>query len=232
MTAGDDRMGPKIRVVIADDNAIIRRRFVNLINSAEDMLLIAEASCGAELIALTHESEVDVILTDIEMENRLDGITAAMKLIGEKPGLKVIFITVHEDQDTIFSAFELANIDYIMKDATSEEILISVRNAYNDNIYIKPNIAKKLSGEFARIRKNETGILQLMHIISTITPSEKEIIGLLLKGYKIKNIAGMRFVVERTVKCQVTTILRKFGVKRCSDILRKIKESKLESYFD
>lgn len=225
-------MAGKIHVAVADDNQVICRHFANIVNAAEDMEVVAQAFCGREILEAVHKTDVDVLLTDIEMENRLDGITTAMRLLEEKQDLRIIFITVHDDDDTIFNAFELGNIDYILKTASNDEIIASIRNAYNDNISIQPNIARRLHDEFSRIRRKEASMMQVLHIISLITPSEREIISLLMKGYKIKNIAASRYVGMATVKCQITVILRKFGVRCSVDVINIIRSLDLEKYFD
>jgi DNA-binding NarL/FixJ family response regulator len=224
-------MAGKIRVIVADDNQVIRRRFANIVNCAADMEVVAQASCGREVMEAIRQNEADVILTDIEMENRLDGITTAMRLLEEKQDLRIIFITVHDDDNTLFSAFELGNVDYIPKTASNDEIVASIRNAYNDNISIRPDIAKRLHDEFARIRRKEASLMQVLHIISLVTPSEREIISMLIKGYKVKEIAASRYVGVATVKGQITAILRKFAVRSSADVVKIIKTLNLENYF-
>lgn len=124
-----------IKVLIAEDMEPLRRLYKKIINSAPDMKVVADTDTGKEAVALTLQTQPDVILMDIEMEDRDAGLRAVENILGAKQNPKIIILTVYEEDELIFTAFRLGVTDYLIKNAPPQEILESIRNAYyNQNL--------------------------------------------------------------------------------------------------
>lgn len=202
-----------------------------MITSQSDMELVCECCCGKELIDAVGKKEVDVILSDVEMETHTDGILAAKQILIFYPHIRIIFLSVHDEDSTILEAFEANAVDYLLKSSAPSEILSSIREAYQNCSPISPFAAEKLRSEFHRLRQNEASLLYFLNILFMLTPSERQIIQLLLDGYKVREIASYRNVEVGTIKSQITTLIKKFGVSRSSDILDNLRKLHMENLF-
>lgn len=220
-----------IRIAIAEDDANIRRRLGSLIATQSDMELVCECSCGRELVDSLDKYEVDVILSDVEMESQQDGILAVKQILLFYPHVRAIFLSVHDEDSTILDAFEANAVDYLLKSAAPNDILSSIRKAYQNCSPISSFAAEKLRSEFHRLRQNEASLLYFLNIVFMLTPSERQIIQLLLDGYKVREIAAKRSVEVGTIKSQITTFLKKFGVSRSSEILDNLRKLNMEALF-
>jgi DNA-binding NarL/FixJ family response regulator len=221
----------KIGVLIAEDLDVLRNHFIKMVSEQPDMVVLGASSSGSKIVELCNQYPVDVVLMDIEMDHKLDGIEAAHRILEQHPTTKIVFLTVHEDNETVFEAFEAGAVDYVLKSFPSEEITESIRNAYKESSYIRPVIAQKIRNEFSRIRKNETSFLYAMNIISQLTAAEKDIIRLLMLGKRVSEIAELRTVEEVTIKSQITILLKKFEKRRTKEIVHMIKQLRIEHYF-
>lgn len=228
-------MSDKIKVLIAEDIDPIRKRYVTVLNNRNDMEVVADVSTGEEACIKALTLKPDIILMDIEMETKDAGIRATGKILSALPNVKIIILTVYEEDDMVFSAFHLGACDYILKNAATEEIINAVISAYNGQSPIRPEIAAKIRNEFKRVKTYESSFLFMLNIVSSLTPKELDIFNLLINGHTKKEICEMRCVEMSTVKSQVHSILKKFNKKKMTDIVttdadRKLLESILNNY--
>lgn len=216
-----------IRIVIADDMEAHRRRLERLIAKEKDLLLVASAKSGYEAIAFTALKKPDIVLLDIEMESPTAGIAAAAEIHKILPGTKIIMLTIHQDNQNVFAAFQNGTVDYLVKSAPGEEIIEAIYSASADNSPIRPFIAEKIRKEFVRIKKSEDHLTDAFKIIATLTPSELEVLKLLCQGLKRKEIAAERSVEMETIKKQISSLIKKFNKPKTSDIVQLINELEL-----
>jgi len=221
----------KIKILIADDFALLREDLRELIGKQPDMEVVGEASSGKEIIALAQKADFDIILMDIEMEVMNAGIIATQKIREENPEANIIFLTAHETREIIVTAMGAGACDYLVKGCDDEEILFHIRSAHKGQPVMKSNIHETVMQEFARLQKSERSLLFFINNISKLTPTERELIKLLLQGYKVNQIAGIRSVEASTVKTQVKGLLRKFGCSRTKEIIQMIRDLKIEHLF-
>ncbi len=221
----------KIRILIADDFSLLREDMSELINRQPDMEVVGEAANSKEIINLAGSVSYDIILMDIEMEVMNAGIIATQRIRDENPNANIIFLTAHETRDIIVTAMGAGASDYIVKGCEEEEILNHIRCAYEGHPIMQMNIHETIMQEFARLQKSERSLLFFINNISNLTPTEIEMIKLLLQGYKVNQIAGIRNVEASTIKTQVKGLLRKFGCTRTKEILQLIHELKIEHLF-
>lgn len=221
-----------IRVIVAEDIAVLRKRMVRAIDASEDMMVVGQASTGREIVDIAQKEDFDIALLDIEMETIDSGITAAKKILSMKPASKVIFLTLHESDEMIFNAIDGGAVDYIIKSEDMAPVLEHIKNVYHEKAEMDWRIQSRLQQEFRRLRKSENDLIFFIRNIVVLTPAEKSLLKLLVEGYSLKDIARIRFVELTTVKTQISHILKKLGVKRTKDIVNQIKEMRLESLLD
>ena len=224
-------MTDKIRILIADDFPLLREDLAELIGRQDDMVVAGEASTGGEIVALARETEYDLILMDIEMEQMNAGILAAERIREEQPDANVIFLTAHETREMIVTAMGAGALDYLVKACGEEEILYHIRSAMEGHPVMQSRIHETIMQEYARLQKSERSLLFFINNISKLTGTERELIKLLLEGYKVNEIAGIRCVESSTVKTQIKGLLRKFGCSRTKEILQIIRELNIGHLF-
>ena len=223
-------MDRKIKVLIAEDMEPIRRKYVKIINASEDLEVVSDVESGEEAVKQAKERKPDVILMDIEMETPDAGIRATQRILQDNPDVRIIILTVYEEDELIFTAFQLGVCDYILKNASQEEIIKSIHNAYENHCPLRPEIASRILGEFKRVRSYETSFLYAVNIVSTLTTTELEILGLLLEGKTRKEICSLRQVEMSTVKTQIQNILQKFNKTSMDEIIDMINNMNLNDF--
>ena len=192
-------MENKIRVLIAEDLEPIRKKYVYYLSQCADIELVGSAESGKEAVETALSAVPDVILMDIEM--------------------KIIILTVYEDDELIFSAFQLGVCDYMLKNSTNEEIISGIKAAYEGRSPIRPEIAGKIRSEFKRVKTYETSFLYMLNLLSSLTVTELDTLYLLSSGHTRADICAIRHVEMSTVKSQIHSILHKFKKKSIAEII-------------
>lgn len=220
-----------IRIIIADDFKLLREDMTEIINAQPDMIVVAIAQDGKEIVKCAEENDYDIILMDIEMESTYSGIIATEIIKNRNKDAKIIFLTAHETDQMILSAMGTGAIDYIVKGSPEEQIIHHIRSAYNGNPIMAGKVQKIIMKEYKRLQMSEKSLLFFINNISELTPTEKEIIGLLLKKMKVREIAEERGVEVVTIKTQITKLLQKLGAKRTKEIVKQIIDLNLTHLF-
>ena len=224
-------MSSKIRILIAEDFDIIRREFIDIINSTDDMEIVGEARSGQEIVHLARQIPADILLMDIEMENMHSGVDAAETIISENINVQIIFLTVHETKEVILSALSTGAADYIIKTSPPEDILEHIRNTYKGTPVLDQKIQSYMRSEFTRLRRSEESLLFFVTRLTSLTPAEKDLIRLLLEGKKVAELAEIRSVEVVTIKTQIKGLLNKFGCHRTKEIVRLLQDMNLDRLF-
>lgn len=220
-------MEKKIKVMIAEDIAPIRKRYVSVLSKSEDISVISDVDTAAQAYEDVKKNCPDVVLMDIEMETKDAGIQATGKILAEFPHVRIIILTVYEEDELIFSAFRLGACDYMLKNASDEEIITAVKQAYEGKSPIRPEIAGKIRSEFQRVKTYESSFLYMVNLLSTLTSTELDTLYLISSGYTRKEICKIRCVEMSTVKSQIHHILKKFGKKKISEVIQNETDRKL-----
>jgi len=217
-----------IRCVVAEDFQELNDIYTNFLKHENDIVVEGSARNSQELFTILAKKEVDVILMDIEMESQDAGINNCKRVCQEYPKIKVLMLTCHEEDAKIMAAFEAGAVDYILKTSSLSEIITGVKNAYNDEAPIHPHAASVLRKNIRGMEELKNRLYGLTKSIYSLTNTEIGILGLLMEGKKQREIAAQRNIELVTVKSHVTNILRKFKVRRTSEILKQIDNSGLE----
>jgi DNA-binding NarL/FixJ family response regulator len=224
-------MNEIIKVMIAEDFQLLLEDITELINAQSDMKVIATATSGCEMIKLSDKNEFDIILMDIEMENTTAGILATEMIRDRNKDSKIIFLTAHETKEMVLTAMGTGAIDYIVKGISEKEILHHIRSAHNGKPLMDRKIQEVIMQEYTRLQQSEKSLLFFINTISNLTRTERELIALLLKKMKVKEIAKERGVEVVTIKTQISTLLKKLGVKRTKEIVKTINDLNLSHLF-
>jgi len=198
-----------IRVVVADDQGMVRSGFSVLLNAQPDIEVIAEAVNGEEAIARAAGLHPDVILMDVRMPV-LDGLQAT-RVITEMAGApKVLVLTTFDLDDYVYEALRAGASGFLLKDASAGELAEAVRLVAAGDALLSPGVTRRLIAEFARMgAPRSPGRQQL----EGLTERESEVLALVARGMSNTEIAGYLVVAEQTVKTHVSRILMKLGLR-------------------
>jgi DNA-binding NarL/FixJ family response regulator len=213
-----------IKLLIADDFEAHRRRLENILKEQADMVIVSSVQGGEEAVRLADATSPNIILMDIEMEDKYAGIRASKEINAAHPDIKIIMFTVYIDDKIVFSAFQTGIVDYVVKSSGKDEIIEGIRSAYINHSPIRPIIAEKIRNEFKRTRAMEKNLLYMLHLTSTLTPSELVTLRLICTGMTRRQIAEKRFVTSETIKKQIGNILSKTGASNSRQLVLKLRE--------
>jgi DNA-binding NarL/FixJ family response regulator len=188
-----------IRVVIADDHAIVRAGLVQLVRSAADIDLVGVAENGREAVGLAEEHEADVVLMDLSMPV-LDGASATREILARRPAAQVVILTSFSDRERILDALDAGAIGYLLKDAEPETVLDGIRAAARGESPLAPKAARALVAE------------RSMRPSAELSERERDVLLLVAEGLPNKQIARKLEISEKTVKAHLTRIFRELGV--------------------
>lgn len=216
-------MPDQIRVVIADDEAPYRSALQKTLTLMAECEIVGVCKDGQEALDTCLAEAPDVLLTDINMP-RLSGIELIKKLLKLEKGLAVVVLTVREDDDTVFEAFRAGALGYLLKTSTPQDVVEAIRLADRGEAKITPKIAAKVLHDFRRIKDDEeTDDTELFEL----SDRESEILDLVAKGMRNKEIADQLCIAEKTVKNHVSNILKALQVNSRTEAAMKAVKSKM-----
>lgn len=221
----------KIKIMIAEDFDLLREDLTERISKQPDMEVVGSASKGADMVELASKIEYDIILMDIEMEDVYAGINAAESIRDRNSEAKIIYLTVHETEEIVLAAMGTGAIDYVVKGLPDEKLFAVIRNAHQGETALEGKVKDIVLKEYKRLQSSEKSLLFFINNLSQLTKAERELIRLLLEGYKVKKIASIRNVEVVTIKSQINTLLKKLGVSRTKEIVKTIKNLNLTHLF-
>lgn len=222
----------KIRVMIADDMESLCRKYEAVLSQAKELEVVAVVHDGYQAIMKSAVKRPDVILMDIEMESKYAGITATRQILQEFPSIKIVILTVYEDDEMIYAAFQAGACDYVLKTATPAAMIQCVKDAYYEKSVIRPQVAKKLRREFKRIKNNEDSLIYTIYLVQLLTDTERDILSALHEGKSQKEICRERFIEPATMKTHIRNIVKKMKSKSIEDTLSQVESSGFFYYMD
>ena len=184
-----------IRILIADDHAVVREGLAAMINRQPDMRVVAEASDGMEAVRQWSEQRPDVALVDLRMP-RLDGVGVISQVRTLDPKARILILTTFDGDEDIYRGMRAGAKAYLLKDAPREQLLDCIRAVHAGDTFLPPNVAAKLAAQVSGER---------------LTGRELEILGLMADGQSNKAIARKLSISEGTVKTHVKSVLFKLG---------------------
>lgn len=193
-----------IRVMITDDHLIVREGLRLILETADDIEIVGEASEGAECLRLVPECKPDVILMDLQMP-RMDGITAIDHLRSEYPEIAIVILTTFNEDELMIRGLQAGARGYLLKDTSRENLLDTIHAAARGETLLKPEI-------LARVLAAKSTPVSASSSDSTLTGREREVLQAAARGERNKEIAYKLGITERTVKAHLASIYQKFNV--------------------
>lgn len=201
-------MNKPIRLLIAEDDSLLRRTMVELLGFDQEFNVIGHFPNGLLALQSIDAVRPDVVLTDIEMP-KMDGIEATRQICEKYPSVSVVILTKFGDDDSLFRAIRAGASGYVLKDSPIEEIKQAIREAHSGEGHLNPFLVSRVLKEFARIGESSK---QRKELFAELSKRELEVLEMLGKGLKNREIADTLFVSEKTVKSHVGAVLRKLHV--------------------
>jgi DNA-binding NarL/FixJ family response regulator len=200
-----------IRVLLADDQALIRAGFRMLVDSAEDMEVVGEADDGAQAVALARQRRADVVLMDIRMPN-VDGLTATQRIDADESlaGVKVLIVTTYETDDYVYEALQAGASGFVVKDTEPAELLHAIRVIAGGDALLSPGITRRLIADIAARRPSRTAVHPAL---SELTGREREVMTLVAHGLSNDEIATQLLLSPLTVKTHVSRAMLKLHAR-------------------
>jgi DNA-binding NarL/FixJ family response regulator len=198
-----------VRVVIADDQGMVRSGFTTLLNSEPDIEVIGEAVNGQEAIARAAQLRPDVMLMDVRMPV-LDGLQATREITAMPGAPKVLVLTTFDLDDYVYQALRWGASGFLLKDASAQELAAAVRIVAAGDALLSPGVTRRLIAEFARLGAPRG---PSRDSLDGLTERECEVLALVARGLSNAEIAGRLVVAEQTIKTHVSRILMKLGLR-------------------
>lgn len=203
-------MPDAIRLLLVDDQRLMRDGLRTLLDLEPDLEVAGEASNGQEALDTYATLRPDVVLMDVRMPV-LDGVEATRRLRSQWPDARVIILTTFDDDEYVFEGLRAGALGYLLKDVSVEELAGSIRTVMAGGVLIEPSVARKVVAEFARLAAVSPRPVPALE--EPLSERELEILQLLAQGMTNREIARQLFLAEGTVKNYVTNILGKIGAR-------------------
>jgi len=216
----------KIKVVLADDHQLFREGVKRILNMEKDLEVVGECGDGIQVLELCNELHPDIVLMDINMPVE-NGVTATKKLREFFPNIKVIILSIHDDESYVLETLRQGASGYLLKDMEAESLINAIRSVVAGYAYIHPKVTGKLINQLRRMTfldetgvaaeqstTRETGVRYIHTPNSPLTRRESEVLRLMSEGKSNKAIGEMLYISEKTVKNHVSSILQKM---ECDD---------------
>ena len=194
----------RIRVLLVDDHAVVRRGLRGFFELLDDIEIVGEAEDGAQAVALVEQHAPDVVLMDLLMPV-MDGIAATAEIKQRFPDVEVVALTSFIEEERVTAALEAGATGYLLKDADADDVAVAVRRAHAGEVHLDPQVARLLARRIRSRRDDEPAR-------EPLTEREREVLGLVAKGHSNKEIAALLDITERTARTHVSNILGKLDL--------------------
>ena len=209
------------RIVIADDHSLIRKGLRTIIELESDMQVIGEAGDGEELLKFLVREQPDMVIMDISMPN-INGIDAIGRVLALYPEIRILMLTMHRNSQYFYNAISAGAHGYLIKDDSDTELLTAIDTIRSGKTYISPQLSSEVADTMlSALREHrDPSILNL-------TPRERDVLNLVVKGHTSKQIADILCLSPRTIDHHRANLLKKFKMKNTVDLVKYVVKNSL-----
>ena len=205
----------KIRVLLADDQPIVRRGLALLLREQEDIEVVGEAGDGWEAIESVQWLRPDVVLMDIDMPG-LSGIDATQRIVESVPKVSVLILTVHDREDFLFQALQTGALGYVLKSIDVDELMAAIRTVHSGDVFIYPRMATMLVGDYVKRMKADVD----KDPYERLSTREREVLPMLADGRTNHDIGDVLHISPNTVQTYRQRIMRKLDLHSKTELLK------------
>jgi DNA-binding NarL/FixJ family response regulator len=199
-----------IRLLLVEDQTIIRQGLRRLLDAHADLQVVGEAENGQQAVAQAETLQPDLVLMDVRMPV-MDGVTATQLICDRFPTIKILILTTFDDEQYIEQVMQLGAIGYLLKDTPSDELADAIRSAHKGYTQLGPGLFKKAFPPRPIAAATPTNAPQPQ--LAELTPREREVLSLIATGASNREIAEILFITEKTVKNHVSSILSRLNLR-------------------
>jgi DNA-binding NarL/FixJ family response regulator len=210
-----------LRILVAEDHPLFRKGMVSLLSSVPEFEVVGEAATGEEAVERAVDLQPDVVLMDLQMPN-VNGIEATRRILRESPSIRVLVVTLFEDDDSVFTALRAGARGYVLKDADEEEMVLAIRAVGKGEAIFSPAVATRVLAYFASPQPAAQP-----QAFPTLTDREREILRLIAQGHPNPAIARQLHLSTKTVGNYVSNIFTKLQVADRAQAIIRAREAGL-----
>ena len=210
-----------IRILLADDHTLFRDGIRAILEDQQNMQLVGEAEDGISAVRMACELQPDVVLMDIAMP-LLNGLEATRQIKQKCPGVQVLALTMHENEEYIRQVLAAGAMGYILKDAAARELLDAIRAVYAGEAVLSPAITRLVIEDYLR-----WGDLRPTREEDSLTPREREILQLIAEGYTSKQISEILSISVKTVQSHRTSLMQKLDLHDRGELIKYAIQKKI-----
>jgi DNA-binding NarL/FixJ family response regulator len=211
----------KIRIFLADDHTILRDGIRALLENEPDLTVIGEAEDGRSAVRMICQLEPDIVLMDIAMP-LLNGLEATRQIKRTCPQVRVLILTMHDNEEYIRQALAMGAMGYILKDASSKDLLDAIRAVHRGEAVLSPAVTRLVIEDYLR-----WGDLQPEHPSNGLSPREREVLQLIAEGYTNKQIAEILCISIKTVQAHRTNLMSKLDLHDRGELIKYAIQKKI-----
>ncbi len=211
-----------IRLLIADDHGVLRAGLRALLNAEPEFEVVGEAETGEEALHMAESLRPDVVLLDVSMPG-LSGIEVTREMKARFPDMRVLILTVHEDETLLREALRAGAAGYIVKRAMEEELIAAILAVWRGDLYVHPAMTRALLQDVAE-RQREEAASRGENQLAQLTPREREVLRLIALGYTNRQIADKLCISVRTVETHRSNLTDKLGTRSRAQLVRIARE--------
>lgn len=203
---------PPIKILLADDHQILREGLRRMIEKEPDMEVVGEADDGRSIVKMAKKLVPDIVLMDITMPD-LNGMDATRQIVSEVPGVKVLALSMHQENKYVTGMLEAGAMGYLLKGCTFQELVTAMRSVMNKNVYLSPKIADM-------VVKGYLGKSPKVFAQPILSNREREVLQLLAEGNSVKETAYKLGVSVKTIETHRRHIMEKLQISNSSEIVK------------